>query len=249
MKFKPEKLISPEKLRSKAVEWKYQAAISEGVFSNYYDGDVDRTEGTWDSKNIRKLHDVSILEEVIPEIISRKKEGEKVKILDLGGGVGDFANQIRQKFGDRVKVFTTGLKKKTAKEFKKERFKESHRNPNGKVLNSLPIGLHPDDLKWRSILELSDYPEFDLIIDTFGEHRYSIPTSDSYRYFLVIDYLKSIAKKLNEKGQAYITPNWYIKEVIQQNDPNFIRNMRSELGIEITINSKKNTCKITKLSN
>jgi hydroxymethylpyrimidine pyrophosphatase-like HAD family hydrolase len=36
--------------------------------------------------------------------------------------------------------------------------------------------LHTDDLKWRSIRELTDFPEFDLIIETNGEFYYSYGT-------------------------------------------------------------------------
>lgn len=39
--------------------------------------------------------------------------------------------------------------------------------------------LHSNDGKWRSILEMTDYPEFDLIIDTFGELFYT----DDVSYF------------------------------------------------------------------
>ena len=40
---------------------------------------------------------------------------EKIKVLDIGGGAGIFANQLRQEFGEVIRVYTTGIRKKTAK--------------------------------------------------------------------------------------------------------------------------------------
>lgn len=55
-------------------------------------------------------------------MIDSKKGKEKIKILIIGAGVGIFSEQIRQAFGNKVKVYSTGLSKKAVKEYRKNKF-------------------------------------------------------------------------------------------------------------------------------
>lgn len=140
-----------------------------------------RTEGKGTMNDIDKIHKVSFLNEIIPAILERKKrEGkkEKCKILDIGGGAGEFAKQIRDKFGDSVEVFTAGLKKSTAR-------MEARRK------------LHKNDLKWRSVRQLSDFEEFDLILDTLGEFLYGAEYKQEKEF-----YIMAVIKKLKPGGMA-----------------------------------------------
>lgn len=66
--------------------------------------------------------------------------------------------------------------------------------------------IHKNDAKWRSILELSDYPEFDLIFDSFGELLYSREVShrpDDFRMNFV-KVFRAALKKLRPGGKLYI---------------------------------------------
>lgn len=248
MKFKGEKFLTPNELKSKAQDWKKQAKKKESPESDpssYYHNGVDRIEEhPREGKNIKEEHGVSFLEKIIPSLIRTKKDGKRVKILDLGGGVGDFANQIRQKFGAKVEVFTTGLSKKAAREFKKKRFKELHRNPDFRQVLKTPLSLHPNDLKWRSVLELSDYPEFDLIIDTIGEQYYQKFTKET-PLVTYLNYIRAVAKKLNSGGQAYITPSLTLWNISMAH-PELLENLESELNV--VINNNQTRCQITKLN-
>ncbi|MFA6547596.1 MAG: hypothetical protein WCT11_01475 [Candidatus Magasanikbacteria bacterium] len=140
-------------------------------------------------RSIESSHQESFIKRVA-ELLETKK---KVKILDIGGGAGLYAQQLRDTFGDKVDVFTTGIRKRNAKLVRQE------------------VGqkLHKQDLKWRSVLQLSDYPEFDLIIDTFGESMYgmrNVNENGEYDTGLRIKdqekYFSAVAKKLLPGGYA-----------------------------------------------
>lgn len=159
----------------------------------------DRQDGrdveAYDS--ISELHGISFVEEVIPSLLAKKKNGEKVKILDVGAGAAFFTDEIRKIFGEKVKVLSTGLSKKTA---------EEHRS---KSLDKEKAKLNPNDLKWRSILQLTDFEEFDLIIDTLGEFLYSVESKSknlAEAQESAINYLTVVIRKLKPGGMASIMP-------------------------------------------
>lgn len=119
-------------------------------------------------------------------------------VLDIGGGAGLYAEQLRNVFGDRVTVFTTGLSKKSANTLRE------HINDNNSFFSyQSEIGvkdkIHSNDLKWRSVLQLSDFPEFDLMVDTVGEFSY-LPDNESE----IKRYLLAIIHKLKVGGHASI---------------------------------------------
>ena len=206
-----DKFLTPEEEQKKATEWEESSEANETIrevsnsFSEVY-GPYDyiayRVEGKTylpGEKDIAGLHGVSFINEVIPELLSNKKLGEKVKILDVGGGAGLYAKQIRKVFPNQVKVYTTGLSKRTA------RFK----NPDQ----------HSDDLKWRSVRQLSRFEEFDLIIDTYGEAAYGVgrprrsdPEGDPPE---MEQYLEAVIEKLNPGGIASIVTNidWHPEHI------------------------------------
>lgn len=225
-----EKFLSQEDLKAKAKTWQALTKIKERTgpekkepFADYI---FDRLDGDAENyETIRDLHGISFIENVIPALIAKKKKGERVKILDVGGGSAAFADQIRKVFGDFVKVYSTGLSKKTAREFRKEINGTEHAN------------LHHDDLKWRSVLELSDFEEFDLIVDTYGEFYY---TNDATQYSFAAQfrYISTIVSKLRPGGQAFVTP--YISSdmrkianVITEKNPNITFDLIPGKGIRI----------------
>jgi len=168
---KGEKFLDPNEIGSMGEKWSHiakalESGLSQELEKNEEHYPVSRIEDADSSdESIQVIHDISFIKEVIPEILKRKKKGEKVKVLDVGGGVGLYADQIRDEFGDAVAVFSTGISKKHAKRYRRSA-------KEGGVSTPSP-SLHKNDLKWRSILELSNFEEFDLIIDTYGEAYWS----------------------------------------------------------------------------
>jgi hypothetical protein len=138
------------------------------------------------TQSIEYLHGEFIILSVIPRLLKNKPVGYKLKILDNGGGIGVLTDQIRKRFGNEVEVYSTGLSKRVAKKYRKE--------------NDYP-NLHKNDLKWRSIEELSDFPEFDLIIDTFGELYYK---TEQYLNNVDKETLKTLYDHLGGSAQSLI---------------------------------------------
>lgn len=166
-----------------------------------------------DCQDVNGRHGVDFLNDIIPQEIERvRKEGQgrKVRILDSGCGLGFFGDQVRERFGDQVRVFGTSLARGSRMTEKKRMLIDKLRNDSefgmtaclsdpiivseqvrDQILESIGRKLmpesdgrerrmmHANDGKWRSILEMTDYPEFDLIIDTYGELFYT----DDVSYF------------------------------------------------------------------
>ncbi len=187
-----DKLITKDRMKEKVDDWQFALAAQEKVGLEYKFDRLDRGENS-----VSELHGVSFIRNVIPELIKTKKNGEKVRILDSGAGAAFFTDEIRKAFGDKVEVFSTGLSKEVAL---------AHRKKNK------PVGeheLHPNDLKWYSILQLSDFEEFDLIIDTFGEYYYNVKQggfNSDENYADTLDHLTAVIKKLKPGGLASIVP-------------------------------------------
>lgn len=188
-----EKFLSPEELGEKAKEW---SAVAAKRLGDHRDTIFNRIEGEnkGDHGSIDLIHRTSFINEVIPYFLENKKNGEKVRILDIGTGAALYPKQLRERFGNMVEVYSTGLSKKMA---------HKHR---GEGIKDVPIPkLHPNDLKWRSILELRDGEEFDLILDSYGEQLYTTQLVESgHAEFL--KYLEAVVKKLKPGGLASIYP-------------------------------------------
>jgi SAM-dependent methyltransferase len=211
----PDKFLRPDQTKKAALGWKKQAHKEEQLSShpvtgNIYRYVVHRRENVGGPQFVDRygaidnFHNVSFLKEIIPELISKKQNGEKVKILDVGAGMTFFTNQIRKQFGDKVRVFSTGLSKQA---FRSQL--EQWQNTRNELVSGLPHELHEDDLRWRSIKQLTDFEEFDLIIDTYGEFTYDATQNGliNENYLeSVFQYIYFVSAKLRVGGEASISP-------------------------------------------
>lgn len=220
-----ENFLGPDELKNSADSWQKMAKELEPAgkneqVKNYYGKKriyrediftVDRVEGHVNTdemeRNIINIHQVSFIQEVIPKLRKELPKGKNLKILDVGAGTALFSDQLRKELED-VKVYSTGLSKQAA---------NAHRKEKGY------FKMHPDDLKWRSILELSDFEEFDLIIDTFGELGYALWGKETEEAISILKrYLMAVIRKLNPGGFASITysrsriPKELFENVIQE---------------------------------
>ena len=115
----------PEELNKRKEEWQERGKNSEshGCFDYIVtSAEEDRGSLPLDQEKIKfvdTVHDTSFIRDVIPEMIKQKNSGEKVRVLDLGAGVGLYADQIRRTFHDQVIVYSTGISKKTRKNLEK----------------------------------------------------------------------------------------------------------------------------------
>jgi hypothetical protein len=146
-----------------------------------------------------------------------------VNILDVGAGAATFSDEIRNKFGDKVQVYSTGLSKKVARDYRK---------------NNELDKLHPNDLKWRSILELSAFEEFDLIIDTIGEFSYSVAGLQQKEKGgespeKAQEYLQAVVKKLRPGGVASIA-SYYVLSYASGVGKETIKELEKEYNVTIS---------------
>lgn len=215
---KPEKFLLPNEVKTKAKEWQALYAAEEKNGVSYTD--FHRT-----TEKIDNIHEISFIKKIIPGLIARKRPGEKVRILDIGTGTGTFPEEIRKTFGDRVDVFSTGLSKRTVKDYLKQQIPETKKR------------FHPNDFKWRSILELSDFEEFDLIVDTYGELFISV-LKQRYEYTAeaferLSSYLGAIVKKLKPGGLASIVPGMGLEYLFFPENADILQSLEKEAGVKI----------------
>ncbi len=200
-----------------------------------------------DAQTIKELHGEDFLKDVIPQIIERiRSSGEKrkIKILDLGCGLGFFNDQIRRKFGDEVEVYGTGIKKSSLKKRKRavvDNIKNGtiEMNPVEKeqLLSETDGALHENDAKWNSVEELSRFPEFDLIVDSEGEIVYAGGTGVSFLAKSDSTQTKLICaiEKLNPGGQLFVSR---IHERHRGLTPERRKEIESKYGVTIEDNTK-----------
>ncbi len=215
-------------------------------------------------EDLEELHGVNFLTEVIPELLARvKKEasGRKMKVLDIGSGLGLVTDQIRHQFGKELDVFGTSLAKQGSIVRKRRILKglmDNFFDPEVKFSVDVPIHeqvsrrilkslgrfddnlekvIHPNDAKFRSVLELTDYPEFDLEIDTYGELYYS-----NHLFPQVLD---AALRKLRKGGRLYIADLFkpYPEEKNKFDQVDWFFRKRKDLsrkyGVEIMINDSE----------
>lgn len=195
----------PEKRR--VMEWR--RADSNSIILDY--------EFEEHGETINELHGEDFLNDVIPNIIKRVRSTgskRKIRILDMGCGLGFFNDQIRAKFGDDVEVYGTGINKASLQKRKRWMIRDvqagkTEMDPIEKeqLLSETDGTLHPNDAKWNGIEELSDFPEFDLMVDSEGEMIYAggtgvgfFPKADRTQSKLVF-----AIRKLNPGGQLFIS--------------------------------------------
>jgi len=201
-----------------ATPYSYGAESREGHKNKFFD--------------IANFHQESFINDVIPRMLSEKDKNKKITILDTGTGVGFFPDQIRKAFGDKVKVFSTGVKKRSAKEVRKRIYKNMvglPKNEEDLPSEHFSLNLHPSDLKWRSIKELSGFEEFDLIIDTFGEAFYEF--GDNRDFKKLEEYLRIAVKKLKDGGYISVAPI----RISNEEKEKFLNPLEHELGIRFVV--------------
>jgi len=198
MKSRGEKFLTPEEEKAMAETWQKSSVMLEQTYKeedgkrvkeHEYDYVAGRLESRNSTNSIDHIHQTSFIKEIIPELI-RRNQGTKVRVIDLGAGAALYADQIRESFPHGVEVYSTGLSKRTA-----EKYREFSKLKK----------LHPNDLKWRSVRQMSDSEEFDLIIDTWGEQFYTAEDSGNAIKDLEA-YLLAVIKKLKPGGMASIAP-------------------------------------------
>lgn len=198
MSEKPSPFLNPEELAKRTAEWHdvaaYEKIASRAQYPTYR---LESPETGSEAGTVNELHQVSFLDQVIPALLAEHHEKQPLHILDAGGGIGLFADQIQETFGERVEVFTTGIAKKPVRDFRK---KITAAAKAGTIHAPQPLATAeralPDNyLRWRSIEQLSDFPEFDLIIDTIGEFDYTKHP---------VEYWTALIKKLAEGGFASV---------------------------------------------
>lgn len=222
-----EPFLSTQELAKKVdEEWTQDAAVFEPALKddrpvNY---PVTRTEGNKiEGADISGAHFERFIAETIPRLIAENPD-RKIKIIDIGGGAALFAKQIRDAFGDKVEVFTTGLKKKAAK--------------MARAKEGLSEKLDKNDLKWRSILQLHDFPEFDLMVDTFGEFFMGDKTLEGQMV-----YITTVIKKMALGGHASIWAGYLHHKIINSD---ILRKMEIENGVKIEFVELSRVLKIDK---
>lgn len=185
--------------------WKDVARNYEKLDRDGFLYPATRTESSEENDttdSIVRLHGESFIKN-IDRMLNRDSK-ITIKVLDLGGGANLYAEQIRKRFGDRVRVYTTGLTKESPRKMREAILADGVTSSNISGKNDFDISLenHKDDLKWRTVTELRNFPEFDLIIDTIGEYEYNannLGKEYEERYF------NAIVAKLLPGGKASVT--------------------------------------------
>ncbi|HEV7702132.1 MAG TPA: hypothetical protein VGO63_01655 [Candidatus Paceibacterota bacterium] len=224
MKFKGEKFLPEAEIKKEALGWKASVNQSESKETGY-EYIHNRHRVTIDLE-----HNLAFITKIIPDLIAKKQNGEKVRILDVGGGLSLFAEKIRQSFPDKVIVYSTGLSKQAVKNERKQLRNENYHKVSEK--------LNPRDLKWRSIKQLSNCEEFDLIIDTYGEYYYDVyekhrNSTSQEKAKAFENYLTIISSKLKPNGIASIKGGYHGYEEEISDDT--LAELENKLSIKISI--------------
>lgn len=243
MKERGDRFFSEEEIKKETKKWSENAKAYEKEPNSVYRYTHDRIEedDRYRGLGIEELHRASFLEDEIPRLIEKMRGRGKVRILDVGAGIGAFDEQVRRRFGDAVRVYSTGLRKKSvlaARKNKKFRVREV----------KLPKNLGADDLKWRSVRQLSDFEEFDLIVDTWGEFVYGYSGLGEYRRIAkddlgrVKEYLNIVAKKLRPGGMASIFPIFLTEKseygLTEEDFELFLLQCQEEMGVKMELMKK-----------
>ena len=194
----------------------------------------DLSQVTRNLDDVMALHGKELSEFLDVLYGDRSENKEKVLVLDVGGGIGVVAEELRQNPG--VKVVTTGLSRRSAQ---KARLAYNN-NPDNNF--KLPGKLSDDDLKWNSILQLRrPNPEFNLIIDTYGEHWHDVCDNGNLLDFKKLRvYLEIIINKLKPGGLASILSMIFMSEFVRHSYLGLLDELRQKhLDIEIDLSERK----------
>ncbi len=168
---------------------------------------MGRYVGAREDMDLSKLHGIDLLkfvEEKIKDNNSTRKN--PTMVLDVGGGMHLFSDQLRAKYGSKVRVISTGLSRDVSESARGILEKMKSQIPHA---GSIKKELHPDDSKMHSIFQMNKTEEagepkaeFDLISDTYGEQYYGLKGNNDW----LEKYLKTIVMKLKSGGMATIYP-------------------------------------------
>ncbi len=181
---------------------------------------------------INSSHGVEFIGDVFPKKVEKLRaagEKRKLKVLNNGAGLGLYNEQVREALGDDVKIIGTSL---SNLKFTREEIVEKTRQAVTRSHAALPdhhikkkeIPYSKDretlikkllgkgkqkkvDKIRESILELRDFQEFDVILDTYGELYYAsmydqINEDDEKTEFNQI--FDALVRKLLSSGELYI---------------------------------------------
>lgn len=190
---------SPTMSRDRLTKWQDISGSHERHPTEGYVYPAIRREGeTPGRRPIETYHGESFIEWIDQQIAAHPEAGP-LHVLDVGGGIGLYTEQLRKQFGDKVRVYSTGLRKAPVRLQRAQL--RAGQSPQYKLPKNVEVNsdAHPDDLKWRSILQLSDFEEFNLIVDTAGEFAYTASSLEE-----VSRYILAVIHKLLPGGKASI---------------------------------------------
>lgn len=189
---------------------------------------IDRLNG-----DIETHHRVNFFEHIARRLEGREQK-KRFNILLLGSGVGLFNDELRAEFGNKIDVkgislVNEGVLQKQKQSLGRHALRrtgpfegsslehDQDLDPRRRRVREILDGgkgnrdqafVPRDDAKWSSILDLHDYPEFDLIIDTFDEIFYASKDADTENLghqFEVFDWkLRAAIRKLSPGGELFI---------------------------------------------
>lgn len=167
----------------------------------------------WES--LESIHHINFFDN-IDQRLNRLREASAerpIRVLVLGGDVALFNDELRARYGRQVDVVGTTIETAYSRIRKRaimqdlndaskpRRLSDETRQYLLSVLNN---DIHPNDRKWRSIVQMRDFPEFDMIIDSYGEITYSAPVSEGDDPTLFQLTMRAALAKLLPGGDLFV---------------------------------------------
>lgn len=188
----------------------------------------DLQEGVIDCRTVEEYdddHHIDFFKDVIPRAIQRaQRAGRRAKLLDSGAGVGFFNDLVREEFGEDICVIGTNLSASHMEARRIQLLEAIRAEPDDSYfrpglvymkdttkIKTLRNSMNPDDVKYHSVLEMSKQPEFDIIIDEFGELYYAFlhysmdPKPDDLEHIHAERVLDATLRKLSSGGELFVS--------------------------------------------
>ncbi|HLC70263.1 MAG TPA: hypothetical protein VJH75_04440 [Patescibacteria group bacterium] len=207
--------------------------------------------------DVSTIHGFDFIDGVIPEKkqeLQQRGIKRKIRICDIGSGLGLFCDQLKHYHGLDTKIFGTSLRRKGDRGRKKsstdaldkmglERSK-SRREEINKITDKT---INRESRLVESLAELHNFPEFDIMFDTFGELYYSAlddvenKKTDFPHFF---EKLKMALDKLMPGGTLYIGALGFFRldrdkqDILYRTIWDNAENLEKKLNIKITFVSK-----------